>query len=131
MEQEGLGVVVGIVGRGDPVRSQAAGGLAEEGVPHLAGGFLHTLAQPGGPGRHVAGACIKLHAVFPAPVSYKRLVPIGLRPPQAMVIVGRGDRKAPLGPQPGGQVKQAHGVRPAGDGAEHRPAGGEHVVFAL
>lgn len=44
VEQEGLRIVIGIVGGGDLVSAQLLGGGGEKAVAHGAGGFLHPFA---------------------------------------------------------------------------------------
>ena len=145
VEQQGLGVVVGGVGGGDAVAAQALGSLAQEGVPHVTGGLLQPPALPGGLTGHVAPAHRQLHGgqgVFPfrpgnalgaAPsgrkVPDKGLVPVGLRPPEAVVVVGGNQVEAQDVPQQPQPVEQVHRVRPPGHGAQHPAPPGEHVVF--
>ena len=60
---------------------------------------------------------------------HKPLVPVGLLPPQPVVVVGGGQGKAQLAPQPVQSVEHGDGVRPAGHGAQHPGAGGNQVLL--
>ena len=80
---------------------------------------------------HLAKAWrFELDAPQGAPLGHKGGVPVGFRPPQAVVVVGGAHPEAPLLCQGGEQVEQAHGVRPAGHGAQHRAPPGQHIVFS-
>ncbi len=56
VEQDGLHVVAGGVGGGDEVGPRLPGGLAEESIAHIPGGFLDARAPQAGLTGHVAGA---------------------------------------------------------------------------
>ena len=140
VEKQGLGVVVGGVGGGDPVGPRLPGRLAQKGVPHVPGGLLQ--AGPPGPGLagHVAGAQKQGDGGENPPVGqplgpaaqghelfHEGGVPPGLLPPELVVIVGGGQGKAQPGPQAVQGVEQAHRVGPAGHGAQHGAPRGDQV----
>ena len=60
---------------------------------------------------------------------HKALVPVGLRPPEPVVVVGGGQAEAELFPQAVEDVKHGHRVRPAGHGAQHRSPRGDQVLL--
>ncbi len=124
VEQDGLRVVVPVVGGGDALRPQPVRGLLQKGVPQLPGGVLHP--SPGGVGAHVPASGHKGHAVAGAPVPDELLVPVRRRP-QPVVEVGGGQRHPCPRRQAEEDMEQGHGVPPAGDGAQHRPLRREHV----
>ena len=146
VQQHCFGVVVGVVGGGDHGAVQLTGRLLKEIVPHLPGGLLDALAGPGSLSGHVPPAHGQLrsrqglgHAQGAGvPVGAAALghelpdelfVPVGFRPPQAVVVVGGGHLDVQPAPQPVQKVHQAYGVRPPGQGAQHTGPRGQHPVF--
>ncbi len=125
-EQKGLGVVVGIVGGGDDRRARFRRGFLQKGVPQFPGGLFNALPPAGGLGGDVGLPQMEGDPCLGAPAPDKGGVPLGFRPPQPVVEVGGVEGDALPAGEP---VEQAHGIRPAGDGAEHRSAGGQHGVF--
>ena len=129
MEQDGLHIVAGGVGGGDEAGPRLPGGLAEEGVAHIPGGLLNAGAPQAGLTGHIARAGVKgdggEDGPVPLPVPaaaqldkllHKALVPVGLRPPEPVVVVGGGQAEAELFPQAVEDVEHGHRVRPAPGG---------------
>ncbi len=117
VQKHRLHLVVGVVGRGD-----AAGLGQEKIIPHPAGRFLHALPCLPGPGGHVAPAGRQFDAPGRTQPADKGLVLVGFGAPQAVVIVGGGHLDSKLLPQGQEAVEQGHGIRAAGQGADHPAA---------
>ena len=129
VEQQGLQIVVGVVGGGDAVTAQLRRRPAEKFVPELPPRLLHPQAPAFGLGVHLSPLHHAGDAPAGAPVGDEGGIGVGRLPPHAVVVVGGAHPEAPL-LRPGvEQVEQAHGVRPAGHGAQHRAPPGQHVVF--
>ena len=129
MEEDGLGVVVGVVGSGQLLGPQFLGGLGEEAVPHGPGGLLHPFALLLGLLGHVPLAHDEGDVPLLAPLGDEGLVPLGLLPPQLVVEVGGVEVEVPFLGQLLQHGEQGHGVSPAGEGHQDGGAGGEHVVL--
>ncbi|CUO45779.1 Uncharacterised protein [Flavonifractor plautii] len=129
VEQQGFQVVVGAVGGGDASTAHGVRRPPQEFIAHLAGGLLHPQAPGPGLMGHVARANDAGDVLPGAPLRHKGGVPVGFGPAQVVVVVGGRHPEAPLSGPGVEQVKQAHGIRTAGHGAQHRAPPGEHVVF--
>ena len=129
VEQEGLRVVIGIVGGGDLVGAQLLGGGGEKAVAHGAGGFLHPFALFLGLLGHVAPAHHQGDAPLLAPLDHEVLVPLGLLPPQLMVEVGGVEGEGPGFGQGLQHGEQGHGICAPGQGAEDGAPLGEHIIL--
>ena len=118
VEEEGLGVVVGVVRHGDGLVAVLAAELPEPAVPQAPGGHLYgdTL------GRCIC-LCVKAlyvdgNAVFPGPAAHEGFVRVALFPAQPEVTVCNGKRPAFETDLPG----QAHGIDASADGdKQHSP----------
>ena len=119
IQQHGLGVVVGVMGGEDGRKALPPSGLFQESIAQLPGSLLQRkvrrlhqrpgISRSGKAGDPPGGA----------PVFHKPLVPVRKLAPQAVIEMGGRSRKA-VGPTPGIQeMQQAHGVQPAGNGAQH------------
>lgn len=119
------------VGGGDQVGPCLLGRLTEKGVAQDAGGLLHAVPGAGGLFPHVALCLVQLYRRQHPPVGqtlrsaaerdelfHKFGVSCGIFSPQAVVIVGGGEREVQDGPQVIQGVEQADGVSPAGHGAQ-------------
>ena len=126
VQEHRFGVVAGVVGGGDAAASQPEGLLGEEAVAQGPGGLLQAQLAAFGLGPHVPPAHGEGDAPPGADVTDEGLVPDALFATELVVIVGGGHGDVP---SPGEGVEQAHGVGPAGDGAEDFGAGGEHMVL--
>ena len=123
MQQHRLGIVVGVVGGGDAV----AGQRVKKCVAQAARRFLYA----GGPicfrrGRAEVQGNTVLFTEFP----HKACVPFGLRAAQAMVEMRSLDLDAQRPPQRPEAPQQRHGVRAAGNGADHALPRRKQGVFA-
>lgn len=144
VEQDGLRVIPGVVGGGDPLGPAGPGGPAEKIIAHVPGGLLHTAAAAAGLSGHIAAPDEQFHRgqVPPCPVGLEQAVPpaaqgdeladegrvpVGLLPTQLVVVVGGGQCKGDLPAQSVQLVEQAHGVRSAGYGAQDGAAGGDQL----
>ena len=125
VEQHGLCVVVRRVRRGYGVRAQGVRRPLEEPVPQPARRVLGAEAVITGKGRDIAAAGICLHAEPGAEVAHEGLVPVGLRPAQAVIIMCGPDPQAQALPQLAEAAEQVDGVRTSRDRAEHSPARGQ------
>ena len=129
VEQQGLQIVVSVVGGGDAVTAQLFRRTAEELVPQFPAGLLHPQATAGGFAVHIA----PLHHAGDVPlfaeVFHKGGVSIGGLSPHPVVVVGGGHLKTTLSRQAVEQVEQADGIGPAGHGTQHLAPPGEHIVF--
>ena len=128
VEQGGLHIVIGVVGRGNERAVQGTGGLLQEGIAHFPGGFLQSGAAAAGLSGHIAQG--EGNLPLPAEVFHKRGVPCGLFAPELVVIVGDKEGEAQLLRLPSEQVEQAHGVGAARYGAQNASPRGEDGVFA-
>ena len=128
MQEHRLRVVLPVVGGGDAVRAQVLRRLLQKAVAELPGRVLH--APPGLPGKggHVPAPAEEGDAPPGAPGADKGLVPVRCGA-EAVVEVGGGHLEPLLRPEDAQQVEQGHGIPPPGDGAEHRPPLGEHIVL--
>ena len=142
MEEDGLSVVVGGVGGGDPVCTHGPRGLLQKGIPHPAGGLFQAQAQAlclpgdvsstgdepdgreGGLARGWVWATPVLH-----PALHKGLVPVGLGAPKMMVIVGGHQGEGTYRPQLVEPVEQTDGIRSAGDRTDHGTPRRQHIIF--
>ena len=142
VEENGLHIVAGGVGGGNQVRPRLPRRLTQKRVAHIPGGLLNAGSLEAGLGGHVAGARIErdggeytsvgqtaLPAAQFCELLHKPLVPVGLRPPEPVVVVGGGQGKIQPGAQPVQSVEHSHRVRSAGHGAQHPGAGGDQVLF--
>ena len=130
VEQGGLYIVIGVVGRGNERTVQGTGSLLQEGIAHFPGGFLQTGTAAAGLFGHIAPPQGEGDLPLPAEVFHKRGVPCGLFAPELVVIVGGKEGEAQLLRLPSEQVEQAHGVGAARYGAQNASPRGEHGVFA-
>ena len=130
------------MGGGDPAGARLLRGLAEKGVAHIPGGLLNARPPDAGLGGHIPGAYVQGDGGPYSPVTppvpaaaqldellHKPLVPVGLRPPQPVVVVGGGQGEVQPVPQAAENVEHGHRVRPAGHGAQHRGPRGNQVLL--
>ena len=115
VEQDGLRVVIGVVGGGDHIRVHLTGRLTQKGVAHLPGGLLQPCLAPGGLPGHIAGADDQRHIGTAAgdKGTHKLLIPGRLRAAQIVVVVCGHQSEGVLGAQGVEPVEQTHGVRTA------------------
>ena len=126
VHEHGFGVVIGGVGSGDFSREGA-----QKRVSCLPGGGLQPLL----PGTHLSAPNGEGNAVAGAEIPNEGLVGVGLRPPEMVVKMGGGQVYLQFFPQQVHSKQQRHGIRPAGDGADHRfprrcqlPEGGRELI---
>ena len=128
MEEQGLGVVVGVVGGGDDAVVEPVSHLVEPVVAQLPPGLLQS---------QTVRLCIIGHIDLDgmerdvprlALSADKFRVRIGLGADAVVKVAGVQLKAQPCG-LTGQKVEQAHGVHPAADAAQHRSPGGEHGVF--
>ncbi len=142
MEEDGFHIVIGGVGGGDEAGPRFRRRTAEKGVAHVPGSLLNAPPLDAGLSGHVAGVHVQGdggehaavgQAVPPAAqvdkLVHKGGVPVGLLPPQLMVVVGGGQLEVQLGPQAVQDVEHGNGVRPPGHGAQHLGPGGDQVLL--
>ncbi len=118
VHEQGLGVVVSGVGRGNK-----AGKGVEKSVSGLPGGAF----QPPVHGNHISGADGQGNFVFFTEFPDKILVPVGFGTPQMVVKMGRRQGNIQFLPQKKQPIGHGHGIRPAGQGAGHA-AGGYQIL---
>ena len=94
MEQQGLQIVVGVMGGGDARTVQSLGALAEKIIAQLPGGLLHTQAAALSLRVHISLAHHEKDVARCAPLGHKGRVPVGFRAPQVVVEVGGRNGKA-------------------------------------
>ena len=126
VEQQRLGVVLPVVGCGDPDCVQLPGGISQEFVPHPPGCVLQAEALPPGQVPDVPRPGGQRDAALRAPVPDESLVPVCCGA-QMVVEVGRRYLEALLLRQPGEEVKQGHGVPSAGHGAQKKSPCRQHI----
>lgn len=127
VEQHGLGIVGGVVRRGDDGAARAFGRLLEEAVAQFARGLLQPHAMLRRVSAHVPTPDDEFNARVAAEGGNKALIPLRLFPAQA-VIVMRGDDGIPAAAQ---QIQQTHGIRPAGESAEQLRPGREQRAIPI
>ena len=120
-----LRVVVGVVRRRDAGAAPRRRGPREEVIARAARRGLEPLAGARGERGDVGAPADAGDAERFAQLPDEALVPLGLLAAQAVVEVRAHDAELRHRAQ---QVEQRDAVRPAGDGAEHRRAGREHIV---
>ena len=125
VQQHRLHIVVPVVGGGNPVAMKLRRRLLQETVAQRPGRFLQAHSLFPGISRHVPMAGDAGDAPLPAPVLYKSGIPLGFLPPDAVLKMSGHHIPAPAVQQ----VKQAHGVRPAGHGAENPPLPGQRKAI--
>ena len=129
MQQDGLGVVVGVVGRGDLFRPDLLGRLGEKAVAHGAGGLFDALALLLGGLSHVPAADGQGNVVVGTPFRDEVLVPLGLFAPELVVEVRRVDHEVALRRQRLQHGQQRHRVFSPGHGAQNRASLGKHLIL--
>ena len=125
VQQHRLHIVVPVVGGGDIVAALLLCRLLQETVAQRPGRFLQAQPLCGGVARGVPMAGDAGDALLPAPALYKSGVPQGFLPPDAVLKMS-GHHIPAHAVQ---QVQQAHGVRPAGHGAENPPLLGQRKAI--
>lgn len=126
VEQHRFGVVPGMVGGGDSVRTGLFRRILQKGVAQLTGGLLDAGTRRGGLGRHVSPAGVAGDFILRAPVPDKPFLRLRLGAELVVEVGGgHGDVQGRLEGQQG--VEQAHGVRTAGDRCEYPAPRREHV----
>ena len=125
MDQQSLGVVVGVVGRGE----LAGGRRKQEVIAQGPGGLLQALPGLRRPAGGVAPAQGEGNLPVRAEDPAEFRVPVRLGAPDAVMEVGRPEGD----PQPERQrpqhPEQGHGIRPAGEGDGHVVAGEKQGVI--
>ena len=118
VQQKGLGVVLRLVGGGDAAAAQASGGLPQERIAQLPGGFLQPHALCRGIGGNVSPALVQRDGEIPAEGGGEIPVPVRLRATDAVVIVGRLQAEAQLPGETQEQMQETNGVRAPAQGAQ-------------
>ena len=125
VHEQGLGVIVGVVGGGDEVTAQLHTFFFQKFIAQLTGGFFDAQPFGTGVGGHIAPAQNKGDALTLAVALDKERVAHGFGTADAVFVVG-GNHVDAAGMH---HMQQAHGVHTAGDGTEYLLAAVEFLEF--
>ena len=124
VQQDRLGVVPGVVRRGDAVAVQSQQKRIAQTPRRQLGGFMRSRGLCG----HVSPADRERHVPLGAEHPDEGLVAVGLFPAQTVVKMRGGDGQPQLLPQLQQQTQQRHGIRAAGKGADNAVAGSKQSL---
>lgn len=125
-EEEEFRLVIGVMGGGDAVGAEGAGGAGEEGVAKAAGGGLGGFAG-GGLAADVGGAGDEADAELSGGLGNALFIGIGLGAAELVMEMGGDEGGSVPGAEVGEDPEQEHGIEATGDGDDRGPAGGEQV----